>query len=74
MNAVLKPRIMLYRSTNTAHFDPANKEHRRKFKRFLNTGGWGEPCPFVVIQPYGSAASMCKDMLLRWYVERDRQI
>jgi len=73
MNAVLKP-FHMYRATNTVMFDPNNKEHRRKVKFFLTSGGWGEPCPFIVMQPYASAATMCRDMLLNYYLNKDRNI
>lgn len=54
-------------------FDPANKEHRRYYKEYLENGGWGRcPVRFIVPEDTGmDLPNMIKNQLLEFYVERD---
>ena len=54
-------------------FDPYNKDHRRYYAVYLETGGWGS-CPVRFICPEDNGdnlPSMIKNSLIAWYVERE---
>ena len=62
-----------YRFRPVVAFDPYNKDHRRYYADYLETGGWGS-CPVRFICPEDNGdnlPSMIKNNLIAWYVERE---
>ena len=54
-------------------FDPYNKDHRRYYAAYLESGGWGA-CPVRFICPEDNGdnlPSMIKNSLIAWYVESE---
>jgi hypothetical protein len=54
-------------------FDPYNKDHRRYYAEFLESGGWGS-CPVRFICPEDSGSDltvMIKNSLIYFYIERE---
>ena len=54
-------------------FDPYNKDHRRYYADYLESGGSGS-CPVRFIFPEdsgGDLPNMIKNSLIAWYVERE---
>jgi hypothetical protein len=55
-------------------FDPTNKDHRRYYAEFLETGGWGR-CPVRFIVPEDNVGvdlpAMIKNRLVDYYVSRE---
>lgn len=54
-------------------FDPQNKDHRRYYAEFLDTGGWGR-CPVRFICPDDTGLdlpAMIKNRLIEYYLERE---
>jgi hypothetical protein len=53
-------------------FDPANKDHRRFYFDFVETGMWGR-CPyrFVVPDDHGNLITMIQRSLVNYYVEAE---
>ena len=54
-------------------FDPNNKDHRRYYADYLESGGWGR-CPVRFIFPEDNGdnlPSMIKNSLIAWYVQRE---
>lgn len=53
-------------------FDPANKDHRRYYHRFVQTASWGEcPVRFVVPEDHGDLVTMIQRSLVAYYVNRE---
>ncbi len=46
-------------------FDPKNKKDIELFKFFLANDKWGEPCPFILQEPYLTIPEMLKDKYIR---------
>lgn len=61
-------------STKQISFDPSNPDHRRLFAHFMDHGGWGMPCPFLLEQPYGSIPELCRTRMLSYYMDKDRAL
>ena len=53
-------------------FDPDNKDHRRFYFDFVETGMWGR-CPyrFVVPDDHGNLITMIQRSLVNYYVETE---
>ena len=53
-------------------FDPDNKDHRRFYFDFVETGMWGR-CPyrFVVPDDHGNLITMIQRSLVKHYVEQE---
>lgn len=53
-------------------FDPANKEHRHHYHRFVHTGSWGK-CPFrfVVDEDHGDLITMIQRSLIQYYANKE---
>jgi hypothetical protein len=46
-------------------FDVNNKKDVAEYKKFLQTGAWGEDgCPFVVVWPYVTITHMIQDKIV----------
>lgn len=53
-------------------FDAENKDHRRWFADFNQTGAWGRcPVRFVVNEDHGDLITMIQRELIRFYVDRE---
>ena len=53
-------------------FDAKNKDHRRWFADFNQTGAWGRcPVRFVVNEDHGDLITMIQRELIRFYVDRE---
>ena len=53
-------------------FDATNKDHRRWFADFNQTGAWGRcPVRFVVNEDHGDLITMIQRELIRFYVDRE---
>ena len=53
-------------------FDPTNKDHRRWYHQFVQTGTWGKcPVRFVVPDDFGDLVTMIQRSLVKFYVERE---
>ena len=53
-------------------FDAKNKDHRRWFADFNQTGAWGRcPVRFVVNEEHGDLITMIQRELIRFYVDRE---
>ena len=46
-------------------FDPKNKKDIELFKTFLSQNKWGNPCPFILEEPYFNIPDMLKDKFIR---------
>ena len=46
-------------------FDPKNKSHINLLKRFLVENRWGNPCPFILEEPYLTIPDMIKDKVTK---------
>lgn len=51
-------------------FNPANKDDLRAYKRYVDTGGWGGPCPFELEIPYLEIPYMIADKIARYTVSK----
>jgi hypothetical protein len=53
-------------------FDPANKEHRAEYYKFVKTGMWGH-CPyrFVITDDQGDVVTMIQRKLIAYYVSKE---
>jgi hypothetical protein len=47
-------------------FDPRNKYHINLFRCFLNESKWGNPCPFLLEEPYLNIPDMLKDKYIKF--------
>ena len=56
-----------YQLTNNQKrkFDPKNKKDIELFKRFMAENKWGEPCPFLLEEPYLNIPHMMKEKYIR---------
>lgn len=53
-------------------FDPKNKDHRRWFADFNQTGAWGRcPVRFVVNEDHGDLITMIQRELIKFYVDKE---
>jgi hypothetical protein len=53
-------------------FDAKDKDHRRWFADFNQTGAWGRcPVRFVVNEDHGDLITMIQRELIRFYVDRE---
>jgi hypothetical protein len=53
-------------------FDPANKEHRNYYHKFVHTGTWGGcPVRFVVPDDHGDLITMIQRSLIAFYVDKE---
>jgi len=53
-------------------FDPANKDHRRFFYEFQESGTWGGcPVRFVVPDDQGDLVTMIQRSLIHFYVAKE---
>jgi hypothetical protein len=46
-------------------FDPNSRKDLRIYKHFVETGGWGEVCPFELEWPYLNIPHMCAEKLTK---------
>jgi hypothetical protein len=47
-------------------FNPKNKEHISLLKQFLSEYKWGNPCPFLLEEPYLTIPDMMKDKYIKY--------
>jgi hypothetical protein len=47
-------------------FDPKNKYHISLFRSFLDESRWGDPCPFLLEEPYLTIPDMMKDKYIKF--------
>jgi hypothetical protein len=53
-------------------FDPGNKDHRRFFYEFQESGTWGRcPVRFVVPDDQGDLVTMIQRSLIAFYVDKE---
>ena len=53
-------------------FNPANKDHRRWYYRFVKTSSWGDcPVRFVVPEDHGDLVTMIQRSLVAHYVQSE---
>jgi hypothetical protein len=53
-------------------FDAANKDHRRWFAAFNQSGAWGRcPVRFVVNEDHGDLITQVQRELIQFYVDRE---
>jgi len=53
-------------------FDAANRQHRRWFAEFQNSGTWGRcPVRFIVSDDHGDLVTMIQRRLIQHYVDRE---
>jgi hypothetical protein len=53
-------------------FDAKNKDHRRWFADFNQTGAWGRcPVRFVVNEDHGDLITMIQRELIKFYVDKE---
>ena len=57
---VVKPRV---------NFDPANKQHRLDYARFLKYNNWKNGCRYLLEEPYMDIPTMIHDKLVRHYLK-----
>lgn len=68
------PRVVGRHAIWQVAFDASNVNHRRRFQEFMNQGGWGAPCPFLLEKPYVNVPDLCREKLLQWYMNKDRYL
>jgi len=53
-------------------FDPANRQHRKFYYEFVQSGTWGR-CPyrFMVADDQGDVITMIQRSLIKYYVQRE---
>jgi len=55
-----------------AVFDPYNKQHRKFYADFVQSGTWGRcPVRFVVPDDYGDLITMIQRSLVKYYSEHE---
>jgi hypothetical protein len=47
-------------------FDPKDKYHISLFRCFLDESKWGDPCPFLLEEPYLTIPDMMKDKYIKF--------
>lgn len=47
-------------------FDPKNKSHINLLKQFMIETRWGNPCPFILEDPYLTIPDMIKDKYVKY--------
>ena len=53
-------------------FDPANREHRKWYNDFVESGTWGRcPVRFVIPEDHGNLITMIQRKLVEYYVQQE---
>jgi len=47
-------------------FDPKDKSHIALLKKFLQEDRWGDPCPFLLEEPYLTIPDMMKNKYIKF--------
>lgn len=61
-------RKSLIRATERVVFDPANKQHRLDYARFLKYNNWKECCHYLLEDPYMDIPTMINDKLIAYFL------
>lgn len=62
-------RKRVYNPTPRIEFNPANKQHRLDYARFIKYNNWKDGCRYLLEEPYMDIPTMINDKLVNHYLK-----